>query len=54
MKKEYEVPKAERMEFDYSEAVLASDGACVEGGSFSHTGKGCNNIDDTYAADVNE
>jgi len=28
MKKEYEAPKAERMEFNYSEAVVASGSQC--------------------------
>ena len=28
MKKEYEAPKAERMEFDYSDVVTASSSGC--------------------------
>ncbi len=31
MKKEYEVPKAEKLEFDYSEGITASSGC---GGAF--------------------
>ena len=41
MKKEYECPKAEKMEFDYTEAVVAS--AC-KGGAFeklNEDGYGC-------------
>jgi len=30
MKKEYEAPKAERMEFNYSEAVVASGNQCQD------------------------
>ena len=28
MKKNYEAPKAEKMEFDYSESVMANSNAC--------------------------
>ena len=36
MKKEYESPKAEKLEFDYSEAVVAS--GCINGRYVSHQG----------------
>ena len=31
MKKEYEAPKADRMEFNYAETVVASTSSCDEG-----------------------
>ena len=43
MKKEYEAPRAEKMNFNYTEAVVASTGC--SGGSqeiCTHDGYGCN------------
>ena len=45
MKKEYETPTAEKMEFDYSEIVVAS--GCINGRYESHeggTGTECNSV----------
>ena len=33
MKKEYETPKAEKLEFDYNKTVVASYNKCVIGGA---------------------
>ena len=40
MKKQYEEPKAEKIEFDYSESVVAS-GAHNGDNGVVHCGKGC-------------
>jgi len=42
MKKEYEAPKAEKMEFNYSEAVVASGAACDWYMTLTQGFKGCN------------
>ena len=51
MKKDYESPKAEKMEFDYSEVVVAS-GQCKTGGDYSEYGANCKEQHSEYQADV--
>ena len=41
MKKNYEAPKAEKMEFNYSEAVVASGTACDWYTTFTQQQEGC-------------
>ena len=42
MKKEYDAPKAEKLEFDYKETVVASTGTgCVKTNDLGQ-GNGCN------------
>ena len=41
MKKTYEAPKAEKMEFDYSDAVVAASNACRWEIPMGDTYKGC-------------
>ena len=41
MKKAYEAPKAEKMEFDYSDAVVAASNACRWEIPMGDTYKGC-------------
>lgn len=47
MKKKYETPKVERMEFDYSKVITTSDfGRCIIKGmsvSWGDTGAACTN-----------
>lgn len=42
MKKEYEVPKAEKLEFDYSEGITASNGCGGIYQKFTEATSGCN------------
>ena len=47
MKKEYNAPKAEKIEFSYTETVVASV-ACGSGLTTIYTARGRENCDDTY------
>ena len=51
MKKEYDSPKAEKVEFDYAEVVVASN-QCRTGGEYSEVGAGCNTSHSEWQADV--
>ncbi len=47
MKKRYEVPKAERVEFDYKDVVVASGGKCGSGYTVDYSQEepsGCNSV----------
>ncbi len=43
MKKTYELPKAEKVVFDYSDVVVASDSPCIEiyNGTINPSGGNC-------------
>ena len=47
MKKEYEAPKAEKMEFDYEENVVASNGNLKDGGGGTNCFSGKHSLDNT-------
>ena len=52
MKKEYEAPKAEKLEFDYSEVVTASKGTCtIAGMGASYTDAAGNTYSTSMAGD---
>ena len=40
MKKKYETPQVEKIEFDYSETIVASEGQAYQ--RYTHDGEGCN------------
>ena len=52
MKKEYVTPTAEKMEFDYTNVVVASGDNCRTGGEYSETGLGCKENWSQWMADV--
>ena len=51
MKKEYETPMAEKMEFNYTDAVVASQ-VCKSGLKKVYTDTGKPNCSDRYLGDV--
>ena len=52
MKKDYEAPKAEKMDFNYEEVVVASTSNCRTGGEYSEWGDDCHSNTSSWKADV--
>ena len=52
MKQEYITPTAEKMEFDYTNVVVASGGNCRTGGEYSDYGTDCHEHTAQWQADV--